>query len=116
MNILAAFNSFLPLLSIVLSIGLIIGGIVASKSQYSKVISQTQEQAITTWQSLNAAQAVKIEGLEKELAKMKQALKTVQFVLKKQGYIIEINEDFVTLTDTSNKSYSVPIDTHNGVV
>ncbi len=84
----------------VITIGIMLGGLWAFRRAYVKQIGELHESAITTYKSLNEVQEKQIKALEKKVQRLEAIFSTLQITLKKRrGLLIEINDDLITLVD-----------------
>jgi hypothetical protein len=91
--------AFLPVLSLILSLAALAGGILAFRSGYSKQASEIQEKVIDALKTQNETQATQIVACEKEIGRLKQIVVTIQYALKRRGLRIEIDGNAITLID-----------------
>lgn len=89
----------IPILSLVISIAALVGGYLAYRQGYSKQASAIQDRVITALQNQNKVQEEQIEGCEKEIARLKRVVTTIQLALKRRGLRIEIDRDAISLID-----------------
>lgn len=101
-----AFNNFLPVFSIALSLFVIIGGFVAFRQGFSKQSSEIQDQTINALRTRVETLEGQVESDEKELRRLRQVLETVKHALKRRGLHIEIEGEFVTLIDADGQARS----------
>lgn len=100
----------LPYLSAVLAICITLGGLFAMRQGYTKQASEIQEQVIAALKTQNELQEAQIAAHEKEIARLKRVVATIQMALKRRGLRIEVNGSYITLVDEHAKqSRSVTI-------
>lgn len=102
-------NIFLPVISIVITILAVIGGLAAFKSKFGEQSSAIQIQTID---ALNVRVAT-LEGQArddaKEIARLRQLISTIRHALKRRGLHIEIEGEYVTLIDADGQSQSTQL-------
>jgi hypothetical protein len=96
--------TLLPVLSIVVSLCLVIGGFFAFRTGYNKTASEIQEKVIEALKAQNEAQEVQIKTCEKEISRLKRVVATIQYALKRRGLRIEIDGDTITLIDDQSRN------------
>lgn len=95
--------------SVVLTVGILIGGIIAVRSGYFRVNNQVQQQTIDALKTRLDTLEKQAESDTKELGRLRQIIATIRHALKRRGLIIEIEGEFVTLIDADGaRSTQVP--------
>jgi hypothetical protein len=98
------FNALLPVLSIVLTLCMAVGTVMAFRGNTGKGLSEAQEKAITALTTQNEVQEKQIERLEKKLVHLNRVMLTVEYALKRRGLRIEIDDDAITLIDEKTRA------------
>ena len=93
---LTNLNTFVPIVSLLLTLVLAVGGIFAFRGAMSR-------STIEMLQAQNETQERQIKALEKEVARLNGAFTAIQETLKDYGLSIEIGSTMVTVTDTGAK-------------
>ncbi len=91
--------NFLSYLSTVLVVCVTVGGFFALRQGYSKQTNEIQERIITALKTQNEIQAAQIAACEKEIARLKRIVSTIQYALKRRGVRIEIDGEGITFID-----------------
>lgn len=99
-------NAFLPTLSIVLSVCLLIGGFIAFRSGYFRQSSEIQEQTIDALKTRLETLEGQAESDARELARLRQLINTIRHALKRRGLHIEIEGEYVTIIDADGQRSS----------
>lgn len=102
-------NDILTLLSTVLSLGLIIGGIFAWRAGMFTGTTEIQTRTIEALKTRVETLEGQVESDEKEITRLRQVLNTVRHALGRRGLHIQIDGDVVTLFDSAGQSDSTPI-------
>src|SRR5215469_18053716 len=95
--------SFLPILSIIVSLCVVIGGYFAFRSGYSRTATEIQEKVIAALQAQNDSQEMQIKAFEKEITRLKRVVATIQLAIKRRGLQIEINGESITIIDSQSR-------------
>ena len=93
----------LPMLSLIISILVLIGGFFAFRHGYNNQASEIQERTIEALKAQNEAQERQIKTCEKEIVRLKRVVATIQIALKRRGLDIEIDNDAITLIDNQTR-------------
>ncbi len=93
------FSDFLPYLSIVLSVCVIIGGLFAMRQGYSKTTGEIQERVIVALKSEVEILTSRVADLERRNAELNHVQTTIVSALDKKAIKVTIDGDMVTLTD-----------------
>ena len=96
-------NIFLPIISIVLTSFVLIGGFFAFRSGFMKQSSEIQEQTISALKTRLDTLEKQAEGDAKELARLRQLISTIRHALKRRGLHIEIEGEYVTVIDADGQ-------------
>lgn len=96
---LNSLNTLLPIFSVIISIGVAIGGFAALRSGFFKQNAEIQDQTISALKTRLDTLEKQAESDAKELARLRQQLKTVRIALERRGLHIEIDGDTVTIID-----------------
>lgn len=91
----------LPAIVIMLIATLI--GAIAYRRNNTKQLRDIQNQVIETYKAQNEVQEKQIVSCEKEIARLKRIVATIEIALKRRGLRIEIDADSITLIDTQAK-------------
>jgi hypothetical protein len=94
----------LPVLSIIVSLFLVIGAFFAFRVGHDKTASEIQEKVIEALRAQTEAQELQIKTCEKEIARLKRVVATIQIALKRRGLQIEIDNDSITIIDNQGRS------------
>ena len=97
------FAALLPYLSTFLALCITVGGLFAMRQGYSKQATEIQEKVIGALQAQNEAQETQIATCEKEIARLKRVVSTIQYALKRRGLRIEIDGDAITVVDEQSR-------------
>lgn len=104
-------TSLLPILSIIISVMVVVGGYWAFRQGFFKQSSEIQDQTInalnTRVQILEGQikdDAEKIKRLTEELTQSKRLMSAVRHALARRGLHIEVDEDYVTLVDANGQA------------
>lgn len=100
---LSNLATFLPILSLVLSVCLAIGGLIAFRQGYAKQAGEIEERVIGALKVLNTTQETQLVTCEKEIMRLKRVVATIQYALKRRGLRIEIDGDSITLIDEQSR-------------
>jgi len=90
---------FLNYISIILTLGGIIGGIFAVRKGYFQESGAIQNQTISALKTRVETLESQAESDAKELSRLRQLIVTIRHALKRRGLHIEIDGEFVTLID-----------------
>ncbi len=104
-------NVFLNILYLVITLGVVIGGLVAfrisvhrTNSELHKTAGEIQERVITALQGEIDSLKDRIDELEKENIKLRQTLGLIKKALSKRGLTITIEGDLVSISDAQGSS------------
>ncbi len=102
--------SMLPVISIVISLGVLVGGYIAIRTGYSQQAEEIQDRVILALKNENEGLERRLEGVQEEIATLKRVMTSVRYALKRRGLILEVNTDYITLIDEQAKrTYTLPI-------
>jgi len=102
--------SMLPVISIVISLGVLVGGYMALRTGYSQQAGEIQDRVIAALKSENEGLERRLETVSEEIAALKRAMVSVRYALRRRGLILEIDADYITLVDEQSKrTYTLPI-------
>ncbi|HET8911201.1 MAG TPA: hypothetical protein VFN23_07050 [Ktedonobacteraceae bacterium] len=99
-------NNFLPVISIVISIFIVVGGGVAFFSGRGRENSLIQGQTIDALKARIETLESQVESDEREMEHLRQVITTIRQALARRGLHIEIQGNFVTLVDATDGSAS----------
>jgi len=94
------FN-FLSVLNLVVTIGLIVGGLLAYQHGFTRTANEVQERVIHALQSEIGALQDRIVALEKENTRLSHVIMTIRTSLKRRGLHITIDGELVSIHDRS---------------
>lgn len=86
----------LPILSIVITLAAVLGGLYVFRKSQTKQLGELQERLINTYKTQN-------EVLEKELTALRREATAMRLGFKHLGISIEISGDDIILTDASEQ-------------
>jgi hypothetical protein len=110
MSMFTDLTTFLSVLSVVLTICVAIGGFFALRHGYSQTTTDVQAKVIDALKAQNESQELQIATCEKEIARLKRVVATIQLALKRRGLQIEISGDEITIVDKQgNRTHTVQI-------
>lgn len=95
--------TLLPYLSVFIALCVTVGGLFAIRQGYNKQAGEIQDRIIEALKTQNEAQERQIATCEKEIARLKRVVKTIQIALKRRGLEIEIDSDGITLIDNQSR-------------
>ncbi len=101
---LGEFTALLPVVSLVVSLCIAVGGVIAYRGAVSRSTSEIQKNTIEALQAQNETQEKQITACEKEIRRLKEIMATVQYALKRRGLRIEVDGDSITLYDEQTRS------------
>ena len=106
---MSIIQDFSPILNIVLTVLLAVGGFLAFRKGYSKETEDAMERLNKTLDGEIQVLRRRVDDLERERATQDRVIATIRYALKQYGLRVTIAGDFVTLNDTSGKSKSTRI-------
>lgn len=92
-------SDMLTLFNMVITLGLIIGAIVAYRNGLARATDEIQSRVIMTLQSEIQALKDRLESLEKENTRLSQVIMTIRTALKRRGLHITIDGELVSIYD-----------------
>lgn len=101
-----SLSTFLPVLSIAISVMVVLGGYYAFRQGFFKQSSEIQEQTINALNTRLNTLEKQAESDAKEIARLRQLINTIRHALKRRGLHIEIEGDYVTLIDAEGQRMS----------
>lgn len=99
-------TNLLPILSIIISAMVIVGGFWAFRQGFFKQSAEIQEQTINALKTRLDTLEKQAESDAKEIARLRQLISTIRHALKRRGLHIEIEGDYVTLIDAEGQRMS----------
>lgn len=81
-----------------------IGGIFAFRYGRTKMVEEVQDRVINALKTRVETLESQVESDAKELLRLRQIINTVRHALKRRGLLIEIEGEYVTLTDIVGQS------------
>jgi hypothetical protein len=96
----------LSILSLIITIGMLIGGIVAYRYGFARTTNEVQERVIHTLESEIESLHERITALEQENAHLHQTITRLCLVLKEQGIHVTIEGDEIKVHDSSSDTPS----------
>lgn len=96
----------LSVLNLLITIGLVIGGIAAYRYGFTRTTNEVQERVIHALQSEIQSLYDRIEALERENTRLNYVLSTMCTALKQRGLHVTIDGDIVSIQDYRGDSYS----------
>jgi hypothetical protein len=100
--------SFISIISMLLTVAGILGGILAFKNGFTRTANEVQERVINALQQEISVLHMRLADLEAENRRLDQVLITLCEALKKRGIVVSIDGSLVTVTD-GNTTHSVRI-------
>lgn len=100
--------NIISILSMLLTIAGILGGILAFKNGFTRTANEVQERVINALQQEISVLNMRIADLEAQNQRLDQVIITLCEALKKRGIIVSIDGSLVTVTD-GNTTHSVRI-------
>jgi hypothetical protein len=97
-------NNALSLLSLVLTISAILGGILAWRSGFNHTANEVQDRVIHALESEIAALNQRLDTIANENKRLNQMIETICIALKKRGLEVTIDGDVITITDNQGSS------------
>jgi cell division protein FtsB len=97
-------NNSLSLLSLILTLCAILGGILAWRSGFNSTANAVQERVINALESEIAALRQRLEDVARENTRLDQMIETICLALKKRGLEVAIDGDVITITDNQGSS------------
>lgn len=91
--------NFLGIINLVVTIGLVIGGLLAYQHGFARTANEVQERVIHALQSEIGALQDRILALEKENTRLNQVIMTIRMSLKRRGLHITIDGELVSIHD-----------------
>jgi hypothetical protein len=88
----------LSIVSMVLTIGGLLGGIWAFKNGITRTATEVQERVINAMQQEIAILHLRIGDLERENRRLEQILSIICVALRQHGYTINVDGNFVTVS------------------
>jgi len=102
--------SMLPVISIVISLGVLAGGYIALRTGYSQQAGEIQDRVIAALKSENEGLERRLETVSEEITALKRAMVSVRYALRRRGLILEVNTDYITLIDEQSKrTFTLPV-------
>lgn len=95
--------TLLPYISVFIALCVTIGGLFAIRQGYNKQAGEIQDRIIEALKTQNEAQERQITTCEKEIARLKRVVRTIQIALKRRGLEIEVDSDGITLIDNQSR-------------
>lgn len=86
-----------------LSLAIVVGGIFAFRYGRTRMVEEVQERVISALKTRVETLESQVESDAKELLRLRQVINTVRHALKRRGLLIEIEGEFVTLTDIAGQ-------------
>lgn len=102
-------SNFLPVLSIVVSICVVIGGFIAFRSGYASTTADVQDKVITALKIQIEALEKQVDTSAKEITKLKRVMITIQSVLTQRGLHITVDDETITLREDASKQTTTTI-------
>ncbi len=96
------FN-FLSILNLIVTLGLVIGGLLAYQHGFARTANEVQERVIHALQSEIGALQDRIVALEKENTRLSHVIMTIRSSLKRRGLHITIDGELVSIQDRSGR-------------
>ncbi|HZR41379.1 MAG TPA: hypothetical protein VFB12_14755 [Ktedonobacteraceae bacterium] len=96
----------LSILSLIITIGMLIGGIVAYRYGFARTTNEVQERVIHTLESEIESLHERISALEQENTHLHQTITRLCLVLKEQGIHVTIEGDEIKVHDSSSDTPS----------
>ena len=98
-------SNSLSLFSLIMSIGLLIGGVIAYRYGFSRTANEVQERVINALQSEVQTLHERIETLEQANTQHTHTITTICTALRQRGLYVIIEGDTVYIHDSANNSY-----------
>lgn len=90
----------------ILSLAIVIGGIFAFRYGRTRMVEEVQERVINALKTRVETLESQLESDAKELLRLRQVINTIRHALKRRGLLIDIEGEFVTLTDIAGQNES----------
>ena len=103
MSLFGLLAPALPYLTLFLTLCLAVGGALAFRQGYSKTASEIQERVIAALKGEIETLEMKVLTCEQETFRQKRVLATVRYALKRLGFRIIVNGDFITLVEIATE-------------
>ncbi|MBV9020384.1 MAG: hypothetical protein JOZ71_06680, partial [Ktedonobacteraceae bacterium] len=87
------------IVSIVLALATLFGGIFAFRSGFVHTANQVQERVINALQSEIDAIRARMDDLERENTRLRHTIETICMALKTRGIVVSIDGDMVNIRD-----------------
>ena len=94
------FSTTLSIISLLLTIGGLLGGFYAFKSGMSRAASEVQEHVINALESEITNLHQRLEDLKDENTRLRLIIETICAALKSRGLVVTIDGDMVSIHDT----------------
>jgi len=94
----------LSLLSLVLTLCAILGGILAWRSGFNSTANAVQERVINALDSEISTLRLRLEDIARENTRLNQMIETICLALQKRGLEVTIDGDVITITDNQGSS------------
>ena len=104
-------NNAFSILSLILTICAILGGILAWRSGFNSTANAVQERVINALESELSALRLRLDDVARENTRLNQMIETICLALKKRGLEVRIDGDVITITDNQNSSTTTRIHT-----
>ncbi len=95
--------NFLSILNLVVTLGLIVGGLLAYQHGFTRTANEVQERVIHLLQSEIGALQDRISALEKENTRLNHIITTIRSSLKRRGLYITIDGELVSIHDRGGR-------------
>jgi hypothetical protein len=105
-------QTFLSYLNIILTIGLVFGGVLAFRRGFFKEVDERQKGLIGTLKDEVDTLRGKVDDLEKERATQDRVIATIRYALRQYNLKITIAGGYVTLDDSAGKSTTSRVQTY----
>lgn len=91
--------NLLSIISLLLTIGGILGGIWAFRNGFTRTANEVQERVINAMEQEIAILHLRLGDLEEENRRLEQIINTICTALKKRGLVVTIEGNIVTVSD-----------------
>jgi hypothetical protein len=90
----------------IFSLAMLVGGIFAFKYGRTRMVEEVQDRVINALKTRVETLESQAASDSKELLRLRQVINTIRHALKRRGLLIEIEGEFVTLTDVAGQTDS----------
>src|SRR5690349_12444733 len=97
-------NNALSLLSLVLTLCTILGGVLAWRSGFNHTANEVQDRVIHALESEISTLHQRLEDVEQENTRLNKRIEIICLALKKRGLDVMIDGDLITIIDNQRSS------------